>query len=95
MYKGNLAVSVCDQVGESFVSDDCSEKCFCPEPKADLECTKQECPENQECVLKDGFFVCECQPPFAMVDGACKGTYSWGGGGELGVEGFIYLNDGD
>jgi hypothetical protein len=59
------------QVGESYITEGCDEKCACLEEGGDLECTKHECPTNEVCVLKDGEYQCSCEPPFVMIDSKC------------------------
>ncbi|ELT96344.1 hypothetical protein CAPTEDRAFT_168416 [Capitella teleta] len=58
-------------VGESYVNDDCTEKCACLEEQGDLECTEMDCPTNEVCVLADGEYGCQCEPPFVKLDGKC------------------------
>merc|ERR1711976_198495 len=62
-------------VGESFITEDCDEKCFCPKAQGKLVCQDMECPENTQCTMQDdGLRACTCEKPFYEIDGECTQT---------------------
>jgi len=59
-------------VGESFISDDCSETCSCDSPGAALNCRDTSCSGLEQCVVVEGVRTCVCEAPAITVDGTCR-----------------------
>ena len=55
----------------------CSLKCTCPGPGAQIECVPSECHEHSVCTIVDDERACTCERPY-IGDGKeciCKGSY--------------------
>lgn len=59
------------QVGEYFISQDCSLKCSCEAAGEDLVCVDHACPNNMECSNFMGIVQCACNDPYVMIGGTC------------------------
>merc|ERR1711976_275652 len=58
-------------VGESYLSSDCSQHCACEKAGAALKCTSHSCGANFVCATTDGDRKCACKAPFILSGNNC------------------------
>lgn len=59
------------KVGESYITEDCSQHCSCEKADSDLVCTSNECAANKECDVKEGIRACYCNSPYVSSGKEC------------------------